>query len=164
MRCLPPRNSRHLRIPSGTCRDFACWNAGECAMLTKKCLTARWRDLGHVVLCEGRGYMVSLRTKAGATTMLRQRESCDGIFNAVCSRANRVLGIVSRHRINSLMQGLCRTFSTCRPGLFAGALFHCAMASAQLRGFKTMKTILSVDLDIWIGTTVFDTTTCVPAL
>ena len=44
------------------------------------------------------------------------------VAKTICSRSNRVLGFVSQNRVHLLMQSLCRTANTCKPGLVVGAL------------------------------------------
>ena len=54
--------------------------------------------------------------------MWRPSKNGDSIIDAVSSRANRISGLLSLHRVHTLMQGLYRTANTCWPGLMVGAV------------------------------------------
>ena len=61
--------------------------------------------------------------QAVAATLLGQNGNILDIASAICSRANRVLGFVSRHRVHLLMQALCCTAYSCKTR--SGRLTHC---------------------------------------
>ena len=97
------------------------------------------------------------------------------IASAVCSRSNRALGFVSKRRVHTLMEGLCRAAYSCKAGLTVGALcvacnglckaarFHsanenpvclsgCSEGLDWLRHYNQCPTLFRSLLVIWLST------------
>ena len=96
---------------------------------------------------------VYVRHKQELCACCVKRDSGQGVVNAICSRANRVLGFVSGHRIKSLMQAFCRTANSCRPGLIVGALRIACTGLCTAARFHDDE-VRSVGLAAWHGATV----------
>ena len=62
------------------------------------------------------------KMQSGAASMIRQSGNILDIAHAICTRSSHILGFVIQHRVHSLMNGLCRTASSCKAGLTVGAL------------------------------------------
>ena len=54
--------------------------------------------------------------------MLHQSGNILDIAKAICSHSTHIRGFVSQHRVHLLMQSLCPTAHSCKPGLVVSAL------------------------------------------
>ena len=91
------------------------------------------------------------KMQSAAAYMIRQSGNILDIAHAICTRSSHILGFVIQHRVHSLMNGLCRTASSCKANLIVGALRVdcnglCAATSLALL-MKTLDTCSGVAQD-----------------